>query len=237
MSLKTVIETTDGLDEALKPFYAEKDGKFFLQIEGVDEHPDVKNLKVAYERTRDSEKAIKAERDTLKTRLASLPDDFDPEKWAKVKDGKPDEAALIKIRQTLEAERDEWKGKFEQAVAKVKETAIQRDLTDALTANGVTDPAFIDVLRIKLGGLVKSDEDGNSTIDIGLAPMAIAEGVKRFLMTEGKAFVDPGKGGGAKGGNGNGAPLTKEAFAAMGDKERIELFRTDPETFKRLSAA
>lgn len=237
MSLKTVIETTTGLDEALIPFYAEKDGKFFLQIDGVDEHPDVKNLKVAYERTKDSEKAIKAERDALKAKASGIPEDFDPEKWAKVKDGKPDEAALIKIRQTLETERDEWKGKFEQAIAKVKETAIQRDLTDALTANGVTDPAFVDVLRIKLGTLVKSDEDGNSTIDIGLAPMAIAEGVKRFLMTDGKAFVDPGRGGGAKGGNGGGVPVTKETFAAMGDKERIELFRTDPETFKALSSA
>ena len=41
MALKTVIETTDGLDEAIAALYTETDGKFVLQIEGVDDHPEV----------------------------------------------------------------------------------------------------------------------------------------------------------------------------------------------------
>ena len=68
--LKTVIESTEGLDEALVPLYAEKDGKFVLQIEGVDAHPDVANLKSAYERVKEDRETIRTERDTLKAKAA-----------------------------------------------------------------------------------------------------------------------------------------------------------------------
>ena len=57
--LKTVIDTTTGLNEALIPFYAERDGKYYLQIEGVREHPDVLNLVNAYE-------SVKADREKVR---------------------------------------------------------------------------------------------------------------------------------------------------------------------------
>lgn len=235
--LKTVIETTDGLNEALIPFYAEKDGKYFLQIEGVREHPDVLNLVNAYERVKVDRDQAKAERDQAKALAESIPSDFDAAKWAKLKDGKADEAAVIQLRQQLESERDGWKTKYEAALETARKNAIERDLSDALSAAGVTNAAFAKAARMMLADSVKIGEDGKPFVETDMGPMQLGDHVRRWAAGEGKDFVDPGKGGGAKGGQGSGVPVTKEAFAAMGDKERIELFRTDPDTFKRLSAA
>jgi len=52
MALKTILETLEGVDDALQSFYVENDGKYVLQVEGVDEHPDVANLRNAYQRTK-----------------------------------------------------------------------------------------------------------------------------------------------------------------------------------------
>lgn len=235
--LKTVIESLDGINDAIKPFYAEQDGKFHLQIEGVREHPDVLNLVNAYERVKEDLKTAKTERDQAKARADSLPEDFDAEKWAKLKDGKPDEAALVKLRQQLESERDEWKAKYETATETARQNALARDLTDALSSVGVTNAAFVKAARAMLSDGVKIGEDGKPFVETDMGPMALADHVKRWAAGEGKPFVDPGQGGGGKGNNGGVMPMTKEDFVKMGDKERTELFRTDPETFKRLSAA
>ncbi|GAB4019243.1 hypothetical protein [Spirosoma koreense] len=47
MKLISVLDTLDGLDEALKGYYTEKDGKFYLGAEGVDDLPEVKGLKTS----------------------------------------------------------------------------------------------------------------------------------------------------------------------------------------------
>ena len=236
MPIKTVIENTDGLNEALVPFYTEQDGKFYLQIEGVREHPDVLNLSNAYERVKADRDTAKAERDRYKMAADSLPEDFDPAKWAKLKDGKPDDSALVAIRQQLEAERDEFKTKYETANETARINALARDLTDALSAEGVTDPLFIRSARALLSPEVKIAEDGKPYVDTDMGPVSVPERVKRWVASEGKSMVDPGRGGGAKGGSGSGAPLSKDDFLKMGDSERSGLYRSDPETFKRLTA-
>ena len=233
--LKTVLDTLEGVDDAVKGFYAETDGKFILQVEGVDSHPDVSNLKSAYERTKADRDAARQERDAAKALAQDFPDDFDAEKWAKLKDGKPDEAALVKLRQTLEAERDDWKGKFEAERGISLRNALDRDLTDALNGAGVTTPAFAKAARTMLADGVKIGEDGKPFVETDMGPMALTDHVKRWAAGEGKPFVTPASGGGAPGGkNGNG-PVNADQFAAMGDKERTALFREDPETFRKLS--
>lgn len=206
--LKTVLETTEGLDEAVANLYTETDGKFILAIDGVDAHPDVANLKSAYERVKADRDLIKTERDTLKSQNASLPDDFDLAKWEKLKDGKPDEAALIALRQELEAERDEWRGKYESASETARSNAIARDLTQSLTAAGVIDEGLMRGATAILAPAVKVGEDGAAIVDTDMGPLPLGEHVKRWVAGDGKAYVDPGKGGGGKGGEGGGKPST-----------------------------
>lgn len=219
--LKTVIETTDGLDEAIASLYAEHDGKFILQIEGVDAHPDVANLKSAYERVKADRETVKTERDALKAKAASLPEDFDPEKWAKFKDGKPDEAALVQLRKELEAERDDWRNKFEAASETARKNALDRDLTDALTAAGVTNPSYAKAARTMLSSEVKIGDDGKPYVETDMGPLGLADHVKRWTAGEGKDFVTAPKGGGSKGGDGGGGATIKRAdYEAMTPMEQ-----------------
>lgn len=202
--LKTVLETLDGVDDAIKGLYTETGGKFVLQLADVDGHPDVANLKSAYERVKSDRDAVKAERDQFKAKSESLPSDFDPEKWAKLKDGKADDAALVALRQELEAERDDWKGKFEAAQTTARRNALDRDLSDALAEVGVTNPAFTKAARTMLADGVQVNDDGKPFVETDMGPLPLSEHVKRWAAGEGQDFVTAPKGGGAKGGEGTG---------------------------------
>lgn len=219
MPLQTVIESTEGLNEALIPFYTESDGKFVLQIEGVDAHPDVANLKSAFERQKADNVTLKTERDALKAKASAYPEDFDAEKWSKLKDGKPDEAALVQLRQTLEAERDQAIAERDAAKENARKNAVERDLTDALTEAGVTNASFARAARTMLAGEVKVGEDGNPFVDTDMGPVSVAHRVKGWAAGEGKDFVTAPKGGGGKGGDGGGTKPLSE----MTGQERLEL--------------
>ena len=197
--LKTVVETLDGLDEAVKPFYAEAGGKFVLQVDGIDAHPDVANLKSAYERTKSDRAALKADADKAKADLA-----------AALKD-KPDEAAVLKLRQELEAERDQWRTKAEEAQGRLTATTRDRQLAEALQAAHVTEPAFIKAATAMLAGAVKMDGD-KAIVETDMGPLAVADHVKRWVASEGKAFVTPPAGGGAKGNQGGQAAAKSGGF-------------------------
>lgn len=184
--LKTVLDTLDGVDDAVKAFYAEKDGKFILQIDGVDNHPDVANLKSAYERTKADKAALKVDADKAKADLAEA------------LKGKPDEAALLQLRQQLETERDEWKGKYEAAEGKLTGVTRDQQLAEALRGASITEPAFIKAATALLAGSVKMDGE-KAIVETDMGPLGIADHVKRWAASEGKAFVTPASGGGAGG--------------------------------------
>jgi hypothetical protein len=215
--LKTVVETLDGLDEAVKPFYAEADGKFVLQVEGIDAHPEVANLKTAYER-------VKADKDAAKLAEKKAKDDL-----ASALKDKPDADALVKLRDELEGkinalttENDGLKGQL---------TGVTRDraLADALTGAGVTNPTFQKAATAMLAGAVKL-VDGKAGVETDMGPVDVAQHVKRWAASEGKDFVTPPAGGGSKGqdngdktkvtGNMSGSP--EERVAAIKAKMEAE---------------
>ena len=70
--LKATLESLDGVDDAIKPFYAEADGRFVLKVEGVDDHPEVANLRNAYARTKEDREKAKGEAAALKAQIAEL---------------------------------------------------------------------------------------------------------------------------------------------------------------------
>lgn len=221
MAVSATLQTLEGVDDALQSLYIEKDGGYVLDVTGIDAHPEVANLKSAYERTKADRDAARLERDTAKGKLAGVPDDFDAEAWAKVKDGKADDAKLIQLRQELEADRDQWKTKYETAEQSSLKNALDRDLSDALNAAGVNNPAYMRAARVLLSDGVKMI-DGKPVVDTDMGPLSLTDHVKRWAAgDEGKAFVTPAAGGGARGADkGGNKPLSE-----MGDSERLELAR------------
>lgn len=186
MPIKAILDTLEGVDDAVKALYTEADGKFVLQIEGVDLHPDVANLKSAFERVKGSEKELRGKVTEAEKRL---------EEALK---GKPDEAAVVKLRQELEAERDAWKTKAEDATGRLLGVTRDSTLRDALTAAGIADPAFQKAATLMLRDSVKVDGD-KVVAETDMGPMPVADYVKRWSASEGKSFVTPPNGGGARG--------------------------------------
>lgn len=224
MALKTLLETLDGVDDSIKSLYAEKDGKFYLQIEGIDAHPDVVNLKSAYERVKADKATAIQERDALKAKAEGLPADFDAEVWKRAKEGKPDDAALIRLRGELEGKLTAAEAKANEAEGKLKRFAVERDLSDALTKAGITDLGLSKGARAMLAGMVKASDDGKAIVETDMGPIGIGDYVARWAASEGKAYVTAANGGGRGGNDGKGQSgqktITRSEFDALNTVQR-----------------
>lgn len=215
--LKATLESLEGVDDAIKPFYAEADGRFVLKVEGVDDHPEVANLRNAYARTKEDREKAKGEAATLKAQIAEL------------QKGAPDTAAtqakLTQLQEQLaakEAEAGDWKGKF---------VSVTRDRTlqEALQAAGIVNPTFVKAATTMLAGQVKLGEDGTAYVETGMGPKVLADYVKSWAASEGKDFVAPPSGGGAagsKGGTSAGAKtMTRTEFDGLTPEAKVKAAR------------
>ena len=72
MTLKYEIESLDGLDENVQALYAEKDGKYVLDVEGVESTDSVAGLKSAYEKQMENRKEAEKQAKALQKQLDEL---------------------------------------------------------------------------------------------------------------------------------------------------------------------
>lgn len=222
MALKVTVSSLDDVQDELKPFYAEtEDGAFVLQVEGVDDHPEVKNLKNAYT----AEKAKRAEYSgkvaTLEAKLAEL--EKKPAPTAK------DDAEMIRLRAAIEAERDEWKGKAESLEKRVYGLTVETQLDGLIREVGVTEPAFAKAAKRLLSENVKLVND-SPIVETDMGPVPLAEHVKRWASGEGKAFVAKPIGGGAGGSSGGagGKVISATELEKMSPTEKAAYFKANP---------
>jgi hypothetical protein len=237
MPISLVLESLDNVEESLKPHYKQDaDNKFYLDTDDtIKVHKDVLSLRNAYDRVKTDLEAVKTERDQLKANSANLPEDFDLEIWKKAKDGKADEAALIKMRAELEADRDSWKNKAGEAEGKLSRFAVERDLGDALLAAGINDPGLSEGARAILAPKVKTGDDGKAIVESDMGPVSVDDYVKRWAASGGKKYVTLPSGGGRKGGDGSGNSNKK--WSEMTSGEKVALNRDNPEEYQRIKAA
>ena len=204
MALKAILDTLDGVDEGIRGYYVEQDGKHVLDVDGVDTHPQVANLKSAYERT-------KTDKTTTAAKLKELQTQLD-----EALKGKPDEAAMIKMRQEMESDLNTWKTKAGELEGQLTGVTRDRALTDALAAAGVTNPSFVKAATAMHSSAVKMD-GGKAIIETDMGPLAIGDFIKRWAAGEGKDFVSAPSGGGAKGNQGGvaGKTMSRADFAKL----------------------
>jgi hypothetical protein len=214
MALKTILETLEGVDDALQSYYVEDDGKYILQVEGVDNHPDVANLRNAYQRT-------KADREQAKTEIKTL-----SQQLAEMQQNRPDEAQLVAMRQELESKAQAETARAAELEARLMGVTRDRSLDEALASAGITNPTYLKAARALLAPQVKVDGD-KAIIETDMGPMALQEHVKRWVASEGQPFVTPPSGGGARGNSAGSAPSTisREDFEAMDPASRMATIR------------
>jgi hypothetical protein len=104
-----------------------------------------------------------------------------------------------------------------------RDTALHSALSDA----GVINPTFVKAATAMLAAQVKMDGD-RAIIETDMGPMALADHIKRWAAGEGKDFVSPAKGSGAKSPDkGAGAKtMTRAAFDAMDATSKAEAMRS-----------
>jgi hypothetical protein len=76
MTLKLQVETLEGIDESIQKLYIEKDGKFYLDVDGHDKNDDripKSRLNQEIEKRKQAEKQVEAIADSM---IDALPEDF-----------------------------------------------------------------------------------------------------------------------------------------------------------------
>lgn len=227
MSLKTTVESLEGISEALHEFYEETDNGFVLKVEGIDEHPDVSGLKNAY-------KAEQGKRKAAESKLKDFPEDFDLEAWNKAKSGKSDGEEVIKLRKQFEDRISELETEKQALESEKFNLTVSTQLDKHLNEVGVR-PDLHEAARLLLQRDIQV-KDGKTVVDTDMGPMPIDEYVKKWSQKQGAAFITPASGGGASGGKGTDKKVTLDQFKEMGESARVELYRNEPEHFKELSS-
>ena len=235
MGLPLTIESLDSIDESLRSYYVEDNGKFRLDLDGYE---DPTNLKSALQKERDAAKnAQKAlsemtskyagiDADQTRQLLAKLAQDEDARLIAEGKIDEVIEKRVNNMRSSFEDQQRELNSKLESEQNRVKaykSKAISAEIVKASTQVGVLNTALNDVILRSTGqfdidangNVVAIDSSGNVIYDAdGQSPLSVTTWVNTLKKDAPHLFVKGTHSTVESGGGGNnlGAPNLK-----MGD--------------------
>lgn len=221
MALKAVLDTLDGVPTALHEFYTERDGKFYLDAEGVE---DVSGLKSALERLKAEAKKAKDDAKKTAERYGDLDPDLAREALKKLQDAedkqllddkKIDELIAKRTERMAQAHQKEIE-RFNKLVAdltserdglngKLSEVLIDNAIRDVATRNSVRKTAIEDVLlrgkrlwRLRDGQPVPMNGEDVVYGKDPTKPISMDEWISG-LQNDAPHLFEPSSGGGATG--------------------------------------
>lgn len=266
MKLKAILENLEGLPEEMHQFYVEKDGKYYLDLDqDIRLHPDVAALKNALDRQKTDNKTLKDKVTDLEARVATLPEDFDPEEYARLKaaaDDDDDDDPKKKKKKDDELTRlheqriTRMKTEHETAIAAkdaeiaereatINRLVVDQSLEEALTAINVK-PEFRKAVRSLLRDKVKVGEDDNGNpvaiVETDLNPeLPIAKFAEDWAGSdEGQPFIGKPAGGGSQDhtkGKGKAGEKNPWSEEHWNLTEQGRILKTDRAKAERLAAA
>lgn len=238
MGLKAVLSTLDSVEDAVKGFYQERDGTFYLDLEGIDDHPSVRGVITANRENRKKRDDLRAELDALKAKYDGLPEDFDASAYETLKsqvkgDGKLNDEQIADIREKtrIRLEKD-FQTKYapvEQELAQLKSAVERMAIGDGLSR--AMDEAGIDPLhKAKLVPYLKTtakikverNDDGlyQAAVETDLGPVSLSKFVQDWAASDdGKLYIAKSNGPRA---NGNGPRNANGKVMRRGDFERLD---------------
>ena len=235
MPIPIVVEDQNQLPEGLEDHYkAQDDGRYLLDVEGVDSHPDVSGLKTAYQKEKEKRQQVAKQRDEFKQRADLIPEDMDTESLQqaieKAKNGGKD-PEIEKLKAKWQEELDKRDSAIESKDKQMRNLIIENNLSAALTENAVTNPTFQKAAKRLLADQIELEEDHNGNLNPVVEnnlgkKLPLNEFVKNWTSgDEGKAFVDESRGSGARGAGGGPKgkkEMTREQFDQLPENEKIE---------------
>lgn len=234
MALKSVLTTLDGLPADVAKEYTEKDGKFYLDIEGLDEHPGVGALK----RAKDHEKGLRQKAEEKVTELEDqvTAKDTEIEGLRTGSIPKDDVNALrTSYEQKLAAQKTDADTKYSTLNA-----LVEKHMLDGEALKLATDISTVPALLVPhVRGRLKLEEvNGQLSVTVldseGKPSAASLDDLRKELLSN-KNFApiligSKASGGGANGGSGGGGASKK--LSEMNSAERIAYQKENPEGFR-----
>ena len=192
MALKLIVDSLDGLDDGTKALYAEKDGKYRLDVEGIE---DTSGLKSALEKERT------ARRELEKRAKAALSED-DMEEYARLKaeadKGKDKDEILKSMRARHEKELEQSRQEAAAVKARLEKTVLESTATQLLAKHGGNVSLLLPHI---LGQLRPEEIDGNLSV-VPANAATIDDVVSGLKSSFPQAFAAPAtSGSGASGGH------------------------------------
>jgi len=242
-SLTTVLETLDGVPEALHPFYREEGGKFVLSLGDPKAHPAFQTIKQTADNLDRQLREARTELEAAKDKLAEIPDDFDADEYARLREkSEPDETALEqkiteRLKKRHERELEKANKRADDAEGQLHTLLVENGLTEALTKANVAGPLMDAAKALLLRQHKPTIADGKALID----GEEIADFVKAWAETDGgQHFVASENSGGGGGGKTPGAKRTTteanpfKIGAHYNMTEQMRITKEDPQRAERL---
>jgi len=189
MALKAILETLDGIPEALHEYYTLSDGKYILDAE-IDSHPAVKGLKNSLTNAREERRVAKELADKFKG--------MDPEKYSAMEaherqiqegkliaEGKVEELLELRtkaLRESMAAETTTHKSNAEKLQTQLDKLVIDNAVQTAAAKHGVKKGAIEDVL-FRARSVFKA-HDGQAIAYQGENPVYAKDGVTLLGIDE-----------------------------------------------------
>lgn len=230
MTLKYQIDTLDGVAENLRTLYKEQDGKFVLDVSGVESTASVQGLKSALEKERANNQAYSSlgSPDDITARIGQLETDLK----AKPKGDVDHEAIITQLKKEHATEIDGLKSsltglrsttatsEFKALLAKQDVLPEGQELLASVVRDRITfsDDGSLRVLNAQGQPMVGSGADATAT----LGDLATEVAAKYPQLVR-----DPGKGGGGKQPSDGGKPTNQKTigrtqFDGMSQSERSD---------------
>lgn len=242
MAIKAVLDSLDNVPEALKGEYKKgDDGKFYLDLEGIDDHTAVGALKRAKGHEVEAHKATKGKLDAANTQIEELQGQvqnalkgFVPE--ANVTALENSYKTQLATKET--AWLEEKKG-LEGNLTRLLKDNVAHGLAGKIAAK----PEFAELLLPHVASRITVEtingESKTRILDKDGKPSALTleDLEKEMLQTPAFATILIGtQANGAGGGSGSGGGASKK-FSDLTEAERVKLYRTNRPEYDRLKAA
>lgn len=239
MALKAVLQNLDGVPENLRTEYKEQDGKFYLDIEGIDDHHGVGALKRAKDYEKDNARVAKEKAEKLQADLDAANNDLTELRKNGIPKGDVDRLETS-YKQKQQQSEDALNGKITKLTASLEKHLLD-NRAQQLATEVAAKPEYVELLlphirnRMKLEAAGENEEHVVRVLDKDGKPSALnMDDLKKELLAN-KAFAailtgSKANGGGAGGGGGGGGASKK--LSEMNEAERKTFQKDDPAGFR-----
>lgn len=241
--LKFALESLDGVEESVKGLYVERDGKFYLDVDGAVDKSEIAGLEKSRDKILSEKKALDAKIKEHEAEIAKAREEAAREAEEKLKKA-GDIKGLTESYEAKLAEKDKAIAEKTEPLMRELVRLTVEDTAMRIAAKYALSDCIETVAELIKPSLQMRFENGKSSVVVvDKSGNATAYTLDEF---EKQVQADPrlarllkggnANGGGASGGgNGDGVPAKKDARQYTG-VELIKLSRENPKEYERIIA-